>query len=551
MQSGAEWLAAFEAAHGRKLRILHIGNIANNAYHNAKLLNAAGADCHVLCPEFYHIMGCPEWEDADFDAPINNHHYPDWSELALGGFERPRWFVQGPLDLCVAYLLAINRTITKRSDHCWKQLGLMNRTIPARGFGKLAVSIIRIRLFGLRVLRFLLLPQRVSDKISEIYLRLQRQIPARRLAITLILRLTRPLLMLLSHTISWYGRHFLFKNVIDGHENSVSGRLLDDFNRAFPEREDRLKLTDLLPHLFQRQQLQELLAYYDVVQAYATEVTIPMVSGSRFVAFEHGTLREIPFKATPQGRLTALGFNKAEHIFVTNVDCLDNARRLATGGVTFINHPYDEDHSKNVHGVAQLRAKLQSELRSEFLIFAPTRHDWVPKTGFADKANDVFLRAFATMRNAGLRVGTILCNWGANVSESTRLIDELGCGEFVKWRPPLGMINFDRHAMACDIVVDQFLLGAFGGITFKAMSAGAPVCSYLDSDEVLKRFERAPPLVNCRTEEDIVTQLSDLYRNTERVVELGKCSRDWIENYHRAELVVNEQCAVYADNMRM
>lgn len=35
------WLEAFRARHGRAPRILHIGNIANNAYNNAKLLDEA------------------------------------------------------------------------------------------------------------------------------------------------------------------------------------------------------------------------------------------------------------------------------------------------------------------------------------------------------------------------------------------------------------------------------------------------------------------------------------------------------------------------------
>ena len=34
------WLASFKAAKGRAPRVLHIGNIANNAYNNAKLMRA-------------------------------------------------------------------------------------------------------------------------------------------------------------------------------------------------------------------------------------------------------------------------------------------------------------------------------------------------------------------------------------------------------------------------------------------------------------------------------------------------------------------------------
>ncbi len=34
-----QWLDDFRAKHGRPPRLLHVGNIANNAYINAKLLN--------------------------------------------------------------------------------------------------------------------------------------------------------------------------------------------------------------------------------------------------------------------------------------------------------------------------------------------------------------------------------------------------------------------------------------------------------------------------------------------------------------------------------
>ena len=65
-----QWLADFLATHHRAPRVLHIGNIANNAYNNSKLLIEAGVDNDVLCYDYYHTMGCPEWEDADFSDTV-------------------------------------------------------------------------------------------------------------------------------------------------------------------------------------------------------------------------------------------------------------------------------------------------------------------------------------------------------------------------------------------------------------------------------------------------------------------------------------------------
>ena len=108
----ARWLSAWSARHGRKPRVLHIGNIANNGYNNAKLLNAAGWDNDVLCGDYYHMMGAPEWEDADFNDDFGDQFYPAWCDVDLNGFERPRWFSQGPMHRAIAYLIA------KRNNHC-------------------------------------------------------------------------------------------------------------------------------------------------------------------------------------------------------------------------------------------------------------------------------------------------------------------------------------------------------------------------------------------------------------------------------------------------
>lgn len=73
------------------MKVLHIGNIANNAYNNAKFLRRKGIEADVLCYDYAHIMGQPEWEDAEFDAEVDEYH-PDWSRVDLHGFKRPEWY---------------------------------------------------------------------------------------------------------------------------------------------------------------------------------------------------------------------------------------------------------------------------------------------------------------------------------------------------------------------------------------------------------------------------------------------------------------------------
>src|SRR5262249_26912854 len=118
----AAWLDQFRSEHGRSPRLLHIGNIGNNAYNNAKLLNRAGFDCDVLCYDYYDIMGSPEWEEADYRGDIKNDFYPTWEGVELQGFERPRWFAQGPLLTCIDYLVTRREGRAAGAKRLWARM---------------------------------------------------------------------------------------------------------------------------------------------------------------------------------------------------------------------------------------------------------------------------------------------------------------------------------------------------------------------------------------------------------------------------------------------
>ena len=128
MNARTRWIAAFVKKNGRKPKVLHIGNVANNAYLNAKIMREAGVDCDVLCHDYYHIMGCPEWEECSFDANGVDHFSPNWKGENLHRFQRPRWFVQAPFELGVNYLLAFNSGAYALAENYWEQICAENRT---------------------------------------------------------------------------------------------------------------------------------------------------------------------------------------------------------------------------------------------------------------------------------------------------------------------------------------------------------------------------------------------------------------------------------------
>jgi hypothetical protein len=546
--ANGEWLARFRRAYGRAPRMLHIGNIANNAYNNAKLLNDAGLDCDVACYDYYHIMGCPEWEDADFDGEPKDHFHPDWDLIDLKGFVRPAWFSQGPLEHCIAYL---DHTRAGRSASAvaerW-QLALANHTVSQLGdspppAAKRVILRARVRQNRVaRVLRGLLHDPNVLTRIDQqLHGKNERTSPAWNfgtvaLALPLVAAAAALRLVMLPLAMR------------PTRDTDVERRIKEiaaAFRAAFPDRADPLTSVDLLHYRHVLPLWCTLFRHYDIVQGYSTDPVLPMLANKPYFAFEHGTLRDIPFEPSNIGRATAIAYHLARHVFVTNFDCQDNARHLAGDRFTLINHPYDEDHGIDVAGWESLRAQLCAELDADFIFFFPTRQDWVPGTGYADKANEVFLRAFATLRRRGFRVGMVACRWGANVSQSVELLDALGCSRNVRWCEPMPMVKFERMAKACHCVVDQFKLGAFGGVMFKAMAVGSPICTYLDEQRIRRQYPESPPVINCRTEVEIVDRLATLLADRSQIDALGTGGRAWMKRFHAKDAVVNAQFDQY------
>ena len=494
----------FRERNGRPPRVLHVGNIANNAYHNSKMLSSAGIECDVICYDYYHILGCPEWDDADFVGEVEDEFHPRWYKKDLGGFRRPEYFAQGRLKTCIRYLKARHQQKSWSARWWWQCMRLerrFSRLLPRISRLKAVVKIMiyeKCRLHTLikRTVRIDTQSKRSDDEAS---------------------------------------RHSSFQEL----------RLT--FRHAFPDRADAVREDDFAQFQAMLPAWRKLFAQYDMIVAYATCPILPMLTGDTYMALEHGTLREIPYEDSAIGRLTALSYHLAEHVFVTNTDCLDNAHDLAGETVTFLNHPYDDRQPASDPRTEVLRQQWQEELQADQLFFFPTRHDWIADKGFNDKANDVFLRAFAELRNEGCRVGMICCEWGHNIEESKALLAEQGVAEHVAWYPPMGMVQFKRAAIACGLVVDQFKLGSFGGILFKSLALGVACCTYLDEDEICRRFGEPVPCLNARTAADVKRQLLRLLDEPQLLEELGHASRKWIDTHHSWRDTMAKQLRVMCD----
>lgn len=511
-ESGSRWLAEFRRRHRRAPRVLHIGNIAGNAYLNAKILNAAGLDCDVMCADFYHIMSCPEWEDADFTGGWQNEFYPAWERADLHGFRHPPWFAQGPVFGCLRYL-RMRRQGRHRSAAVYHRCLAQQRRLLAR----------ELRLQEQKkgwLARWPRLGLQGWQRLANLVERLSGARPAD----------LPPDAWTEDARIAFMDR---------------LAELSFDLQTRFPDRADRLSAADVVGCLHLLPFWRDLLRRYDVVVGYGLDGCYPLLTGIRpYIAFEHGTIRDIPFQPTAEGRLAALTYRCADHVFVTNADNHRAAQRLGLENYTFVPHPVNEEI---VFGAdpAGLRLQLREQLHCDFIVFHPARQHWSAERHPSwEKGNDLFLHGFARLvkeqgKEHGRRVGAVFVEWGQMVEQTKRLLRELGIDERVLWVPPLPFRQFIAYIQATDLVADQFYLGAFGGIMPRALMLGRPAMLYLDEEVHRWCFPEMPPVLNVRTADEVADSLRRFAESPTLGEEQGAAGRQWYELYHSNRVIAS------------
>ena len=503
------WLLAFSRRQGRRLRVLHVGNIANNAYLNVKFLRGAGVDAHVLCHEYYHIMGCPEFEDADFEGDPGDDFNPNFRRVNLRGFVRPRWFAQGPLYLCARYLTALNAGRRVRSETYWRLLDRVPRQRPLYRSAKATAILLRAPFWGVRR----------SDEflVNRLILHLQTSRHPRIAALA--------------------GRLRRAADVAGAQEDPLA-YLIPLFRERFPERPDVLTPSDFSDFLVDLDVFRQLFFQYDIVQCYSTDPILALLAGTRpYVAFEHGTLRVFTLGDDPLHRLTSLAYREAAHCFITNGDCLEYAQKLGITRYSPMIHPVNVPQHEQDLGDAPRR--IRRELGADVLLLCPLRHDW------AVKGTDIHLRALPLVRRgvAG-RVVLVLTEWGEQVEQSKALLRELRCEDAVHWIKPVPRPALLRYTKAADVVLDQMALPCFGSTAPQALAAGTPVImSYRPESTAWILNEPAPILAAFTPEEVARSVLQALVPGFRS--EFRKRAHDWVHREHGIDRVVRTHLGVY------
>jgi glycosyltransferase involved in cell wall biosynthesis/MoaA/NifB/PqqE/SkfB family radical SAM enzyme len=479
-----------------KLRVLHIGNIANNAYNVAKALREkTDIEADVFTHFYNGYISQPEWEDVDFE-PIRFGEFgsPDWTKVNLGGFKRPDWYFED-----------LDQKALERLDNF--SLKPMLRSIY-------------------------LLQQMSSTRINAA--QIKKLLSKDAIPNSEKLRLLTNLYKGLVNT--------KFESSVD---RDYFSYLQKEYKRLLGKILTPLKIKDINESVNKglQQELHNLFSKYDIIQAYGVwEPMYPLLltPSIPLVTFEHGSMREHPFMAKPLGRLLALAYKKAFKNLVTNGDAIHSIKRLGLNNYAFLPHPVDDNKFYPHH--TNVRKELLEKYKCSYILFAPSRQNW------RLKGNDKALFGFAKLlKYYGKGIKLFVCDWGQEMDRSKRLAKDLGVEKNVVWLLPLCKRRLSEYYNASDIVLDQFTLGTFGTTTPEAMACGKPTALFYKPQDHEWCFNTHPPIVNAFSPDEICECLKDLIKNPGKTESIGKLSREWYKKHYSIDIVVSKLSDVYRE----
>ena len=475
----------------RRLRVLHMGNIANNAYSVAKALRErAGIEADCYTDHYTHYISQPEWEDADIGLVSCDDGRPvDWSRVDLHGFQRPEWYFENKQQALrrLRDLVPLSETF---------RIPVLQQEFPLESENA-------------DVWKSLFEKARVNPCDEKEWLALVKgQCPLPKGDFPTVR--------------AW--RSYLrscFKDL------------------CIPPH------TPLLPSDYTKEEQQWLCEFfheYDIIQTYGIHALfypVLLTPSLPRVTFEHGTMREFPFQLNALGRKAMFAYKTAFANIITNADAIHNAKRMGLKNYVFIPHPVDDEKFHRRPDGA-FRSALLNEFGATHLFLALARQNWTLK------GNDRIVRGFAQLvRSVGKGPKLLLGAWGQEVQRTRTLVEQLGIQDHVAWLPPLPKRLLARYINACDAVLDQFILGAFGTTTPEAMACGKPVLLHYNAEDHEWCLPKAPPVLNVHDADGIASMLRCIMEKPQWAEQVGKASEEWFFQYHSLDILVQRHMEIY------
>ena len=107
----------------------------------------------------------------------------------------------------------------------------------------------------------------------------------------------------------------------------------------------------------------------------------------------------------------------------------------------------------------------------------------------------------------------------------------------------LTQTDFYKLLSTCDVYIDELRCGSHGVTAVEAMAMGKPTITYI-RDDLISNYPPDLPLINANPD-TIEDALRKIISNHKLRSEIGNASREYVEKYHDAKVVVNHLATIY------
>ena len=271
---------------------------------------------------------------------------------------------------------------------------------------------------------------------------------------------------------------------------------------------------------------------YDLIVAHVPFFIYTYLFGAKYIPFEAGTIRYFGQGTRPyqiiRFELMERSYRHARIVLMTNPDTLDKCEKY---GLNWEFVPF----AINMHRYSPMRV---DDLGYDNVVFCFSRQNW------REKGQDKLIRAFTRFLKQNKDSLLVFVEWGQDLARSKDLIAQMDIQEHVKWVPLMSKPSLVEWVNRSTVVADQFNLGSSGTAGFEAMACAKPLIIYLSNPHFNRLYDELPPILNARTEDEILHAL-DVCTDRKARDDLGRKSRLWVSRHHDAAQVAKKHLAVY------
>ena len=170
-------------------------------------------------------------------------------------------------------------------------------------------------------------------------------------------------------------------------------------------------------------------------------------------------------------------------------------------GICFMSLILDEETYRPAMPGA-VRAEWEREIGGDFFVLTSMRIDQQWKG--AHHALDGFAKFAANVPGARL----VVLGWGVDLEAAKATLEERNISDRVLALPIAGKRRLVKYLQAADVVIEQFVLGYYGGSGLEAMACGKPVIMRLERDQYDALINLgAPPTLDAEDADGVEREL--------------------------------------------